>query len=87
MNDLWVIGDRFIHDIFYALGKLKTQASMKQKELPYMYNYFNISCFTSNPKSFERNTLARIVNCLVKALNDTVKLPRLILVVPDEDIL
>ena len=53
----------------------------------HMYKYFNVTCFTSNPQSLVKNTLARFVNCLIKSLNDKSKLPRIILVIPDADLM
>ena len=69
------------------LNKIKTEAKIKKKQLPYIYEYFNISCFTPNPQSFMKNVLTKLVNCVIKALNDTNKLPRIILIVPDSDLL
>ena len=87
VNDCWIIGDVALHKIFYSLQKLKRLAILNKKQLQYLYDYYNVSCFTSNPKSVLTNTLARMVNSSVKALNDSVKIPRLILVIPDDDLL
>ena len=40
-----------------------------------------------NPSTSVTDVLGRIVNCLIKALNGTLKLPRLIIIIPDEDFL
>ena len=51
-----------------------------------MYDFYNVSCYTPNPSSLITNVMSRLVNCLVKALNDALKLPRLIVVIPDMDL-
>ena len=60
---------------------------MSKTQVPYVYDYYNISCFTTNPKSLLKNTLARVVNALTKALNDALQLPRIVLVIVENDIL
>ena len=52
-----------------------------------MYDYYNLSCVVPKPKSLVRDVLTRYVNCVVKALNDCTKLPRAIIIIPDDDIL
>ena len=51
-----------------------------------MYQYYNVFCFTPNPKSVLRNVLARLVNCLIKALNNAKKMPRMIIIIPENDL-
>ena len=55
--------------------------------MPYIYDYYNIKCFTTNSQSLVTNILARFVNCLVKALNDAILLPRFVVVIPEWDII
>ena len=69
------------------MAKLKTQALEEKRPIPYMYDHFNVQIFTANPLSSLRNVMTRLVNSLIKALNDATKLPRIILVVPDIDLL
>ena len=88
VNDLWIIGDQFVNDVYYILSGMKQKAiSSKKGKLPYIFEYYNVSCFTPNPNTILTDVLARMVNCLIKALNDAVKIPCLILVIPDEDIM
>ena len=88
MNNLWLIGDIFLNEIFHALPQIKNEArSAKSGEIPYIYDYYNISCFTPNPQTLVKNVLARMVNCFIKALNDTVVLPRMVIFLPDWDLI
>ena len=73
--------------MFHTLPVLKNEARTARKDVPYIYEYYNISCFTPNLQTLLHNTLARMVNCLVKAYNDATTLPRLILMIPDWDII
>ena len=89
-SDLWFIGDAFLNEIYHTLSYLKTEANAARntkRQMPYMYDYYNIKCFTPNPSSVLKNVMARIVNCFIKALNDHNKLPRLVIIIPDVDIL
>ena len=87
INDLWIVGDAFVNSNYYMLLQLKNEAKTARRTIPYMYQFFNITCYTPNPHSLVKNTLARFVNCLIKALNDTDKLPCIILAIPDADLL
>ena len=55
-------------------------------EKPFVYQQFNVKCFTSRPACTTRSVPARLINILIKALNEAVKLPRFIIVVPDWDL-
>ena len=66
---------------------MRHKAQTARLQVPYVYDYFNVSCFTPNPSTHVTDILARFVNCLVKALNDMLRIPRLIIVIPDADIL
>ena len=87
INDLWIVGDVFVNKNYYMLPQMKNEAKLARRQVPYIYDYFNVSCFTPNPDSIVRNVLSRFVNCVTKALNENVKLPRLILVISDGDII
>ena len=87
MNDLWLIGDSFLHSIYHALQKIRMQADIAKKEHLYIHNYFNVTCYTPNPNSMLRNIMTRFANTLIKASNDTLKLPRFIVVIPDDNIM
>ena len=66
---------------------MKTEAKVAKRPIPYMYECYNISCFTTNPLSEMHNMMARLVNCFIKALNDNTILPRFVLLVPEVDLL
>ena len=58
---------------------------------PYVYTQYNVKCFTSNPISTVKSVPARLVNCLIKAINEGAtkeeRLSRLIVIIPDWDML
>ena len=87
LKDTWIIGDNYLGEIFHALPGLKTQAISQKNEIPYIYRYYNVRCFTANPLSHIRDTLTRITNSLIKALNDNQHIPRFIIIIPNQDIL
>ena len=87
VNNIWLIGDQFLINVFHALQQLQVEAKEARRQEPYIYEFYNVSCFTASPNSVIKSMLARLVNSLVKALNDCKKLPRIIMVIPDWDIL
>ena len=90
LRDLWIIGDKFLFDIFPTLPELKSQAVDTGNEVKaklYFYEYFNVFCFTANPLSINNSPLARIYNSLLKGLNESVKLPRVVMFVLDGDLI
>ena len=87
LKSLWILGDKFVNEIFHALPGIKTEAITSKSKIPYVYETYNVFCFAANPLSHVRNALARLTNALIKALNDHNQLPRFILVVPNNDLL
>ena len=87
ISDIWFISDKFIHDHYHMLPLMLVQANMNKRDKPYMYDQYNVKCFTRPPLSQTRSVPVRIVNSLVKALNEAQKLPRFVIVILDWDIL
>ena len=87
INNLWLIRDQFLNDIFHALPSLHHSAQASKQQIPFVYDFYNVMCYTPNPNSLIKNVLARLANCLIKVLNDSLKMPRIIIVIPDVDIL
>ena len=87
-NDAWIIGDEFVNKIYHSFQHMRDSARTDRRSGPgpYLFNYYNISCFTPNPKSVLRDVLARLVNCFIKALNNAKRLPRLVIVIPEADL-
>ena len=77
------IGDVFIHDIYHALQQMNTTAKVSKNTAVYIYDMYNVRCFTANPLSEVKNVAARLVNALIKAVNDAEKLLKSIIVIPD----
>ena len=76
-KEFWVIGDAFDHKIYHTLQQINTAAKNSKKQIPYIYDMYNVRCFTANPLSEIRNVVARLVNALIEALNDAEKLPKM----------
>ena len=85
-SDVWFIGDDFVNGVFHTLQHLKDKAITDRRDPPYIYQFYNVACYTPNPKSPLRNVLARLVNCFVKALNNAKRLPRLVIIIPESDL-
>ena len=85
-KDLWIIGDDFVNKIFHPLPALQTENHLAKRQELYIYEQFNMKCFTANPLSSVRNIGTRLVNAYIEALNDYDKLPRFVLVIPNNDV-
>ena len=80
------MGDSFINEFFHVLPEIRNKATVSKKEKPYMYRFYNVTCFAANSLSQVRSVLTRIYNAVVKALNDFNKMPRFIVMIPNKDI-
>ena len=89
LSDLWFVGDKFVNDNYHTMSAMTTVAKMNKADPLYVFDYYNVKCFTSNPLSHVCLLLARLVNNVIKALNnkECVLLPRFIVIIPDWDIL
>ena len=87
LNDVWLIGDAFLKEIFPILQGLKTQKIMLKKPPPYIYEYFNTFGFITCNGTSQRNILARLLNALIEAFNRREKLPRYIVVILDKNLI
>ena len=98
LKDCWVIGDKFINEVYYTLPEANQNTLENSKEKLYLYDQLNVKCFSLHPLTKIKEAPAQLVNSLVHALNEkppdsesktnvqTPFLPRFIIVVPDWDI-
>ena len=84
---MWILGDAFLLDVFAHLSKIRLEAIRAKSPTPFIYDQYNIKFFTANPLSEVRSMLTKLVNSLIKALNEATKLPRFVLVIPDLDVM
>ena len=85
--DLWFVGDAFLRDTFPTMQSMKTSASMLQRQLPFVYERFNVFYFFLAKNSFIQNILVKLHNAVVEGLNRREHLPKYIIFMPDEDFL
>ena len=52
----------------------------------FIHEEFNVKCFTARPLSVVRSVATHIVNALIKALCEFNKLPKLIIILPHDDL-
>ena len=87
VKDLWIIGDKFVNELFHAYPALNAEVKKQNTQHPFAYDFYNVRCFTSSPVSTTKSVPARLLNCLLKALNENNNLPRFVIVVPDWNLL
>ena len=86
LKDCWVVGDEFLISIYSALQELKTDYATNHKPMPYLYEHYNISAWYQSPL-LNQIRMARILNSFLDGLNERKKLPKYVLLIPDEDII
>ena len=86
-KDVWVIRDCFVNETYHALPALHIKTKDEKSVGLYLYEQYNMKCFTSKPTSNTTSVPAQLVNCVIKATNELEKLPRIILLILDWDIL
>ena len=85
-KDIWFIGDAFVNDIYHELQNLQ-ESRKRHKQSLYIYQEFNVKCFTTNPLANIKNVAVRLLNAFIKALNDNNKLPKYVVFIPDWDLI
>ena len=86
LHECWIIGDLFVSQVFHALPYRNTQNRLAKKGPLYVYDNFTVKCFSTNPLSKIKEAHAHLVNSLIHGLNKNKYLPRLIIILPDWDI-
>ena len=88
LKSVWLLGEEFLRDMMYTFKAMRAQAINDHKDLPYLLKNYNV--VAQNPERWSniRSFLAKVLNGLVKALNQSpFILPRYILVVLDKDLI
>ena len=80
LADLWIVGDRFLADTIGKLYELRDKTS--NQEWLYLFRYFNI---LDNKPTLSITGLNRWIFPVTDLLNKTMWLPKLLLIVPDQD--
>ena len=63
------------------------QAKIQKTQQPYIYEYYNIFGYYTMPSSGSHHTIGRVVNSLITALNTRDRLPRLVVIMLDKDLI
>ena len=84
---MWLIGDDFLHEIFHELQAMRIPHREGEQLTPYLYRFYNVDCVSMSMQTVTRNVMARMINALTKGINESKFLPRMIVMIPDCDIL
>ena len=82
--DATLVGEDFLCDIVDTLSEMKGSAIRKRSKPPYLCQYYNISPFYS---SLGTRGISRILHPFAEALNKSHQLPKLMLIIPDKDLI
>ena len=69
------------------LQEAKTGAKLLTKNPLYLFYYYNITALYANQLSSNRVALSCILNAFIEGLNNSSKLPKYVLMIPDNDII
>ena len=82
IKDCWIVGDEFLSDTFTALQEFKAENAVK----PHIYEQYNMMPFFQSPlKPHPR--VVKVLNSFIEGLNSTPKLPKYVLLIPDQDLI
>ena len=87
MEDVWFLGDWFLKDVFPTLQAIRHGSTVQRRPPPYLYDMFNVFYFFTSPLTFGNNTLLRINNAFIEALNRREHLLKYIIVMLDQDLI
>ena len=85
--DVWFVGDQFFREVFPTLQSLKRRAKVQKINPPYLYEYYNIFGYYSLMSSANKRCIAHLFNAIVTGLNTRQRLPHLIVIMIDKDII
>ena len=86
LKNIWLVGDAFLSRSQATLYAMRSEATSMQKQLPYIFDYYNTRTYFTNPRSDMKSVLAHIYNSVIKGINANAKLPKYVIVCPDKDI-
>ena len=84
LDDMWIIGDRWLKEMFPSLQSINDKAAHERKKPPYICEYFNVFCYYP---ANDYNPMGGIINALIDILNKREKLPRYLLIAPEQSII
>ena len=85
--DVWFVGDEFFTKTFSEMQELRRRARAANAKPPYLYDYYNVFGFYTLRSSGNTRSIGRMLNSLIVGLNTRERLPRLIVLVIDKDII
>ena len=82
MNDIWLIGGRFLTRGFPFLPQMKDGDNFLEKDLPYIYQNFDIYCAIVLQCLLPQKRIETPLSCLranfAEAMNERYKLPKFV---------
>ena len=76
----------FVNKTYSMLPEFDEKAVAVKTDRPFVYQYYNVKCYTANPHTKTSEVPARIINSVIKAMNDRNRLPRILVIIPDWDV-
>ena len=87
LKEVWMVGDDFLNSTYDTFITMRKRLKKEENAMPYIYKQYNISYLIEDQLEGNTNAVAKILNAVIKGLNETAKLPRFIIIIPENDIL
>ena len=89
IQDVWIVGDQFLREVYHSYTALKEAADRSQprRHRPYLLDYYKVSSHVMGTTNGIRSTAARIQNCIIRQINACKTMPRMVIIIPDNDII
>ena len=85
--DVWFVGDHFFSKIFGHLQDKRRKAWAANLDPPYLYCYYNVFGYYTLRSSGNKHAIGHMLNSFIVGLNTRDRLPWLVVLVPDKDII
>ena len=84
IEKIWYFGEKFGSRSFEQYFKLKIGAT----DASFSYKFFEVSGFMNNRfMSLDVNAFSRLCNLMAKAISEQIYLPKMVVIMPDDDII
>ena len=87
IQEAWIIGDDFLRSAYHAYSSMYKRMKRAGESSPYILEHYNTSSHVMGDINGIKLAASRIQNCVVRQLNACKTMPRMIIIIPDYDVL
>ena len=87
LANIWFLGNNILHEWYPSFTALKNQAIKSKMPWPYLFAYYNVDVIYTKQLSDEKTLMGKMLNSLIKKLNEVKHLPRYIVIIFDKELI